>query len=102
MTIIYISLAILLLLIVGKLHRKKKGRNRLVHVIDKNCARCRSCLKKCNHHVLDIINDENGMHIEVTYPDKCTGCGDCINACRFNALEFVQRVDKKSKEHEPF
>jgi NAD-dependent dihydropyrimidine dehydrogenase PreA subunit len=103
MTIVYISLVILLLVLIGgKLHRKKKGRNRLVHVIEKNCTRCRSCLKKCNHHVLDMIKDENGMHIEVISPDKCTGCGDCISVCRFNALGFVQRVEKKSKEHESF
>jgi len=98
MTIVYISLVILLLLFVGsKLHRKKHGRNRIVQVLEKNCSRCRSCLKKCNHKVLGLVKDEKGTRIEVINPDKCTGCGDCISACRFNALQFVQRVDTKSK-----
>lgn len=100
MIIAYISLTILLLLVLllaigGKLQRKEKRRNQLVHVIENNCTRCRSCLKKCNHHVLEMINDENGMHLEVKNPDQCTGCGDCISVCRFNALELVQRIDKE-------
>ena len=98
MTIVYISLVILLLVLIGgKLHRKKKGRNRLVHVIEKNCTRCRSCVKKCNHNVLDLVKDEKGTHIELKNPDNCTGCGDCISVCRFNALELVQRADTKSR-----
>jgi len=104
MNIVYISLVILLSLwIVGKLHRKRHARNKIVRIITDNCTRCRSCLKKCNHQVLDMVNDKNGIRIEVLNPDKCTGCGDCISACRFNALELVERrSDRKQKEHESF
>jgi len=100
MTLVYISLTILLLLVLllaigSKLHRKKKRTDQVIHTIEKNCTRCRSCLKQCNHHVLEMINDENGMHLEVKNPDQCTGCGDCISVCHFNALEFIQRTDKE-------
>jgi len=98
MTIVYISLVILLLLLIGgKLHRKEHRKNQIVHVLEKNCSRCRSCVKKCNHNVLNLVKDEKGTRIEVINPDKCTGCGDCMSVCRFNALELVQRVDTKSR-----
>ncbi len=93
MSIVYVSLVILFLLLIGgKLHRKEQQKKRVIRVVADNCTRCRSCLKKCNHHVLEMVNDENGVRIEVRYPDKCSGCGDCIGACRFNALEFVERI----------
>lgn len=93
MNIVYISSVILLVLLIGgKLHKKRHTKNRIVRVVADNCTRCRSCLKKCNHHVLDMVNDGNGIRIEVIHPDKCSGCGDCISACRFNALEFGERV----------
>ncbi|MDP4239720.1 MAG: 4Fe-4S binding protein [Bacteroidota bacterium] len=93
MNVIYISLVILLLLlVVPKLHRKRHTKNRAVRVVEDNCTRCRSCLKKCRHDVLDLVDNGNGMRIEVNHPDRCTGCGDCVSVCRFNALEFVERV----------
>jgi ferredoxin len=27
----------------------------------------------------------------VKHPDKCTGCGKCVAACKFNALEITTR-----------
>lgn len=93
MNTIYIGLAILIIfMVVHKLHRKRHTRNRVVRVVEDNCTRCRSCLKKCRHDVLDIVHDGNGMCMEVKHPDRCTGCGDCISVCRFNALEFIERV----------
>lgn len=95
MIIGYFSLAVLLVFLFGRrIHSAGHKKNKVVQVIDSMCARCRNCLKKCHHHVLDMVNDEKGSHLIVKYPDRCTGCGDCINTCKFNALELVDRVIK--------
>lgn len=91
-TIGYIILILFVLWGVGGLIRKKKHRHRVIHVVEENCTGCKSCLKKCNHHVLEAVNDEKGQHVVVKYPNRCTGCGDCLRACKFNALTFVLRV----------
>jgi NAD-dependent dihydropyrimidine dehydrogenase PreA subunit len=71
--------------------KRQNKKNKVVQSIDNNCARCRVCIKKCRHHVLDMVNDQNGSHIVVKYSDSCSGCGDCVNACKFKALELVER-----------
>lgn len=90
MNIVYISLIILFILWIGvNNYMKNIVRKKEVHVIDNNCARCGNCIRKCNHHVLELVRDEKGTHIEVRHPSMCSGCGDCVNACKFKALEFV-------------
>jgi len=86
-------LIILFLLWIGLyLHRSKKSEKKIVHVIDANCARCGNCIRKCRHHILEMVKSETGMHIEVKHPDKCSGCGDCVSSCHFDALELIKRI----------
>jgi NAD-dependent dihydropyrimidine dehydrogenase PreA subunit len=93
MNTLYIVLASLLLLwILGALHRNKRAKNKVIHTINENCTGCGLCVKRCSHRVLEIIDDENGKHATVKKPDKCTACGDCIPKCKFNALEMVERI----------
>jgi NAD-dependent dihydropyrimidine dehydrogenase PreA subunit len=93
MDIWYIVLASLLLLyIFGALHRSKRAKNKVIHIINENCTGCGLCVKRCSRRVLEIIADENGKRVVVKKPDKCTACGDCIPKCKFNALEMVERI----------
>jgi len=86
-------LIILFLLWIGLyLHKSKKSAKMIVHVIDVNCARCGNCLRKCHHDVLEMVQNETGIHIEVKHPDRCSGCGDCVSSCHFEALELIKRI----------
>ena len=78
-----------------KVFRRKRNKNKVVQVIDDNCARCRNCIQKCHHGVLEMVNTEKGTRIVVVNPHQCAGCGDCVGACNFNALVLVGRVAHK-------
>lgn len=39
-------------------------------------------------------NDSTGGHIAIKHPERCTACGDCVTACKFNALELINRKQK--------
>lgn len=97
---IYIYLSFVLFLFVfpvwRKVYKRKHNKNKVVQVIDDNCARCRNCLQKCHHGVLEMVNTEKGTRIVVVNPQQCTGCGDCVGACNFNALVLVDRVQHKN------
>ncbi|MDR0414294.1 MAG: 4Fe-4S dicluster domain-containing protein [Prevotellaceae bacterium] len=84
--------AMLLLWIAGNLYRREKNKNRVIYVAVDRCIGCRRCVKRCSRHVLEMVNDEAGAHVEVKYPGKCTACGDCLGKCKFNALKMVDRV----------
>jgi NAD-dependent dihydropyrimidine dehydrogenase PreA subunit len=70
------------------LHHKQKNRNKVICVVESNCTGCRRCVKRCQRHVLEMVDDEIGIHATVKYPDKCTVCGDCLSKCKFNALKL--------------
>ena len=36
------------------------------------------------------------QHIAVEYPERCTACGDCVTVCKFNALELIDRSNKRN------
>jgi NAD-dependent dihydropyrimidine dehydrogenase PreA subunit len=93
MNTLYIVLASLLLLwILGALHKSKRARNRIIHVVEENCTGCGLCVKRCSRRVLEVTVDEKGKRVTVKKPDKCTACGDCIPRCKFNALDMVERT----------
>lgn len=92
MNTLYIILASLILFfILGHARRRKRARNKVVHVVDDHCTGCRSCVKKCHRKVLDMVNDSTGAHVVVEHPERCAACGDCVTVCKFNALELTSR-----------
>jgi NAD-dependent dihydropyrimidine dehydrogenase PreA subunit len=92
MNVVYIVVGVIIFLwLCGGIYRHLRGKNKILRAIENNCTGCKRCLKMCRHKALDVINDENGVHITVD-PDKCTSCGDCIGVCKFNALELVNRI----------
>lgn len=92
--IIISSLVIIVLFIVKEIFRKKNKANKIIHIDHDKCSRCRVCLKKCRRNVMAMINDEDGLHVEIQNPDNCTACNDCVRACKFNALSLVDKTIK--------
>lgn len=95
MNIVLILASLLLLIVFSSLHRGKRAKNKVIHVIDSNCTGCRRCMKSCRHNALEIVNDEARVCIIVKYPGKCTACGNCVAACKFNALELINRKQEE-------
>jgi NAD-dependent dihydropyrimidine dehydrogenase PreA subunit len=92
MNIVYITVgSVVLLWLVGGIHRHIKGKNKLIHVVESNCTGCQRCIKRCPHKVLEALKEEGKVRVVVKNPDKCTACGDCIRVCKFNALELVSK-----------
>ncbi|MDR1879442.1 MAG: ferredoxin family protein [Tannerellaceae bacterium] len=100
MNVVYISVGIVfVLMMAGRLHGRERARKRVIRVVESHCTGCRRCIKRCSHHVLEMVKDETGMqHAVVKNPDKCTACGDCLGRCKFNALELVERVNMRRNE----
>ncbi|MDR1882381.1 MAG: 4Fe-4S binding protein [Prevotella sp.] len=91
-TLYIVSASLLLLWILGALHRNRRAKNRIIRVVEENCTGCGLCVKRCSRRVLEITVDENGKHAVLKKTDKCTACGDCIPKCKFNALEMAERI----------
>jgi NAD-dependent dihydropyrimidine dehydrogenase PreA subunit len=89
--VLWIVGAIVALRLIGGIFRHKRGRNKVIRVVESNCTGCRRCLRRCRHRVLDTINDAKGAHVFVKNPNYCTACGDCVSVCKFNALELVTK-----------
>lgn len=53
-----------------------------VQVNDK-CIKCGVCVSACPNQALEIIPDEDAVHI---HTDKCTECGTCVPTCPVEAL----------------
>jgi len=51
------------------------------HINPKNCTLCKRCIKHCP--VSAIIEKDGKAFIQ---KEVCIGCGDCITACKFNAI----------------
>ncbi|MCQ2173748.1 MAG: DUF362 domain-containing protein [Bacteroidales bacterium] len=49
------------------------------------CRGCRACLKNCANGGLEYDAGRGKM----TVTDKCIGCGNCLGACNFDAIGFV-------------
>jgi len=51
------------------------------------CRGCRSCQKQCANGGLEFDAAAKKMHINL---DNCVGCGRCLGACNFDAIDFLQ------------
>lgn len=92
MTIFYLSTAVLFVLILtNRIHKRRNQTGKTVLIDDANCARCKSCVNKCPHNVLEMVNNEKGTHIIIKNSNLCTGCGLCLNVCNFNAIRLVSK-----------
>lgn len=92
--IIVVSLLLIVLFIVKEIFRKIKQDNKIIHIDQDKCTKCRVCIKKCRRDVLAMVKDENGLHVEIQNPQNCTACNDCVRACKFQALSLIERADK--------
>jgi ferredoxin len=67
------------------------GKHKIIHTIEANCTGCKVCIKKCPRCVLGMVSNENGTYVAVQKPNYCNACGDCVRACKFNALELTDK-----------
>jgi CRP-like cAMP-binding protein/NAD-dependent dihydropyrimidine dehydrogenase PreA subunit len=57
------------------------------------CRQCRvgaECVEACPEEAI-VWDDQGALYIN----DACTGCGDCIPACPYDAVQRVRREQKK-------
>lgn len=91
---VYILLGAIGIILIFMLKKKRKHKRKAVNVVqvdNDKCARCRACVTKCRHQVLKMVNDKDGLHVEVAHPENCTSCGKCVDMCRFDALNMGAR-----------
>lgn len=76
----------------GLASRKGKRRQHsavLPTVESSQCTNCTKCMRWCP---ADAIVEQNGKAYIV--PEKCIGCGECIAACRFDAVKYDFTADE--------
>ena len=66
--------------------------NKIIQIDHLRCARCRNCVRKCPKSLLELINDKQGLHLEIKDSDQCFGCHDCVDACHFNAIKLIDKT----------
>ncbi len=72
--------------------RSRQRRKYVIHVKIDQCRGCKRCVRRCRHHVLEVLGKkENHPYTVVKNPSQCTACKHCIAECRFNALTLVKR-----------
>ncbi len=52
-----------------------------------NCRGCRLCMRECANGGLVFDSQAKKMTIDL---DHCVGCGRCLGACNFDAIDFLQ------------
>lgn len=82
--------SVVVLIIIMSYFRNMQAKKKVVHVAIDNCIGCLLCLKKCRHKAIAVSNNEKGRHVLIDTA-KCTACGDCISACKFDALQMADR-----------
>lgn len=71
------------------------GRFSLLRVrhFKQECTRCMRCVEYCpEDHVLSIVGRESGMVLS----GECTNCGRCIDVCPDGAMEFGNRLRRRT------
>ena len=50
---------------------------------EKKCAGCNACIRLCPTQALELDHAQHRYHV---FPDRCTGCGVCGDACEADAI----------------
>jgi Na+-translocating ferredoxin:NAD+ oxidoreductase RNF subunit RnfB len=69
--------------------RRVKGLAKVIDVDAAKCANCHACIATCP---VKFCNDASGDHVTII-PDKCVGCGNCIDACTHGARTRIDDFD---------
>lgn len=62
-------------------------------VIEEQCRGCRMCQRECANNGLIFDEQTKKMTID---QNNCVGCGRCIGACNFDAIEFTNYTATKN------
>ena len=62
-------------------------------VIEERCRGCRMCQRECANNGLIFDEQTKKMTID---QNNCVGCGRCIGACNFDAIEFTNYTATKN------
>ena len=65
--------------------KKEQHNNGQPTVHQDKCRGCKACMKECANQGLAFDESTRKMHI---VKKNCVGCGRCIGACNFDAIEF--------------
>ena len=55
------------------------------HIIEENCVGCTACARKCP---VNCISGEK-KQVHKIDQDLCIKCGNCMDVCKFNAVEII-------------
>ena len=65
--------------------KKEQHHNGQPTVHQDKCRGCKACMKECANQGLSFDEATRKVHI---VPENCVGCGRCIGACNFDAIDF--------------
>ena len=65
-----------------------------IHFNADKCKNCSLCTKNCKAACIDFKNHQ------VDY-SRCVVCGDCIDSCKFGALEYSKKSTESNNSSEP-
>jgi formate hydrogenlyase subunit 6/NADH:ubiquinone oxidoreductase subunit I len=80
----------------------ERTRGRHIHVRE-NCTACAQCVRACPVSAIRIDKEDRKFEKDAAlYFDytRCIFCGDCVAACRFDALYHTKIVDISEGEKE--
>src|SRR5574344_1610623 len=65
----------------------------LCKIIDVNAEKCRNCHACISVCPSKYCNDGSGDHVNIN-PDLCIGCGQCLEACTWNARTVIDDTEE--------
>ena len=68
----------------GKKDQHSNGKPTIISAL---CRGCKRCQRECANNGLEFDPATKKMHVNM---DNCVGCGRCLGACNFDAIDFVQ------------